>query len=145
MTEEIRKLAEKLVSLYDWDNNSQIRVIYDNIKPNELKFAEAYLDNKIDIVKKQMNLWYQYIDINNNIHEKEGSVTILSDFFKQCFTMKQAILFDGMTVVAIYQIDDLTGYFYLKTYNTDSRFSEIINKLKKAFDRVSSNLNLDNL
>lgn len=151
MTEEISNLAYKLVSFYDWDNAYTIRSICNDIKPNELKLAEAYLEKekgkccKRKEVEEKLNLWYQYIDINNNIHEKEGSLSVLDDFFKQCFTMKQAILFDGMTVVAIYQIDDATGHFYLKTYNTDSRFHNIISKLKKGFERVYSNLNLDNL
>lgn len=152
MTEETINLAEKLISFYNWENDKTVQRVHFGLKPNELKLAEAYLEKekgkyckrKEDIESKS-DFWYQYITVDNLIYEKEGSLSILDDFFKQCFTSKQAILFNGMIVVAIYKIDDVTGHFYLSTYNTDSRYYSIVSKLKNGFERVNSSLSLDNL
>lgn len=152
MTEETINLAESIIARYDWEGDSSVQRVCLGVKPNELKLAEAYLEKekgkyckRKEDVESKSDFWYQYIDINDNIYEKEGSLSILDDFFKQCFTSKQAILFNGMIVVAIYKIDDVTGHFYLSTYNTDSRYYSIVSKLKNGFDRVNSSLSLDNL
>jgi hypothetical protein len=91
------------------------------------------------------HLWFQYIGYDNIIEEQNNSLTMLDDFFKMCFISRQATLFNGMTLVADYKLDDITGHFYLRSINRDERYKSIIDKLEKGFARVNRVLNLDNL
>lgn len=151
MTEETINLAEKLILFYNWENDKTVQRVHFGLKPNELKLAEAYLEKekgkcckrKEDI--EEGHFWFQYITVDNVISEEEGSLTIVDDFFKRCFVSKQAILFSGMTVVAICQVDYATGNFYLNHYNTDSKFHSITSKLKKGLELINSSINLYDL